>query len=85
VISDNIEARVIALELIMRGFIVDAALNNDDPIAQLSDWRDGAIGALAKLQSATNPDAQNMLSAASEALQTTFDGAQVQLQQLLQE
>jgi hypothetical protein len=84
VISDNFEARIVALELIMRGFIVEAALNNDDPIAQLSDWREGAIGALAKLQP-THPGTQNMLSEASKALKTTFDSAEGQLQQLLQE
>jgi hypothetical protein len=81
---DSIQGRLVALEVMVQRFFVEWALNHDDPVAQLGEWRDGAIASLEAYQSA-NTLAQTMISEAAEAVEANFEQAEVQLRQFLQE
>lgn len=76
---ENLQGRIIALELLMRCWLTGEAMSSDDPLTTIQAMRDEMLGSL---QNTTRPidDASDAIwGEAADALNDTFEQAAVRV------
>lgn len=78
---DSLQGRIIALELLVRGLIVDKAMNQDSPDEYISQMRDCFL-ANVNLFAGSDKSSQKLILEAENAIRMTLDHAELRIENI---
>ena len=72
--TPSLEARIVALELVLRGLLVQQAVARGNPARYATAWRHAAVDTLPVTFWPADPETDPLLREAAAALHALFDG-----------
>jgi hypothetical protein len=82
--QDNLQGRVISLELLVRGLLVESLLKSERPVQAAQEMRRGLFASLQHVERAFDEDADRVWAAVVATLNSSFDVVEARLKSVLE-